>query len=116
MEIKNSDDDQIIQSFESENKVVNVNEMEKASLYEEYEQYSLNRILITDKSDIKLDKNNKLSFNIKCNLDSQILNEKEYEIQLKDNNNKIIKANCKFPIIKNLDHQIIPCFSSFDKE
>ena len=114
MEIKDKDNS-TIQSFESENKVVNVNELETTSLDEEYKDIKFNKISINDISDIELKNKENLSFNIIGNLDSEIVNKIEYEISLKDNNNKKINATCTFEN-NNLDNQTISCNALADKD
>ena len=115
MEIKDKENN-IIQSFNSEKKKINVNELEINSLDEEFENYKFNKISINDISDIKLKNKDKLSFNIMGNLDSNIENQIEYEISLKDNNNKTINATCNFQKTNNLDNQVISCNSLIDKQ
>ena len=110
MEIKDKDN-KTIQSFETEKKALNVSELETTPLDEEYEKYKFNRISIINISDTELKDN--LSFNIKGNIDSEISKSQEYEIYLKDNNNKSINSTCYFPIINNIDDtQTISCISS----
>ena len=115
MEIKDKENN-IIQSFNSEKKKINVNELEIISLDEEFENYKFNKISINDISDIKLKNKDKLSFNIMGNLDSNIENQIEYEISLKDNNNKTINSICNFQKTNNLDNQVISCNSLIDKQ
>ena len=114
MEIRDHENS-TIQSFESENKVVNINELETTSLDEEYQNIIFNKISINDISDIKLEDKDNLSFNIIGNLDSKIDNKIEYEISLKDNNNKMINATCTFEN-NDLVNQNISCNSLIDKD
>jgi len=112
MEIKDKNN-KVIQIFEPENKTINVNQLDKLPLDEEYENYIFNKISISDIKEIKL-KNNNLSFNIIGNIDSSIENEKDFEISLKDNDN-IMNATCHFPILNNLNNQTISCLTSINK-
>jgi len=112
MEIKDKNNE-VIQTFDSENKAINVSQLDKLPLDEEYENYIFNKISISDIKEIKL-KNNNLSFNIIGNIDSSIENEKDFEISLKDNDN-IMNATCHFPILNDLDNQSISCLTSINK-
>ena len=98
MEIKDKDN-QVIQNFETEKVVLDVNELDKISMDEEYENYLFNKISISNISDVTI-KDNELSFNIIGNIDSSIEKGKEYEISLKDSNNKIVISTCYFPALK----------------
>ena len=114
MEIKDKDN-KTIQNFETEKRALNVSELEATPLDEEYEKYKFNRISIINISDTEL--NDNLSFNIKGNIDSEISKIQEYEILLKDNNNKSINSTCYFPIINNVDDtQTISCISSINSK
>ena len=114
MEIKDKNNN-VIQSFETENKVLNVSALDKISLDEEYDNYIFNKISISDINEIVL-KDNDLSFNIIGNIDSSIEKEKDYEILLKNNKNEQINATCHFPILDNLDSQTISCMTSIKKD
>ena len=108
-------DNHVIQSFETEKKSLDINELEQISLDEEYENYLFNKLSISGVSDISK-KDSELSFNIIGDIDSLVNNEKEYEITLKDNDNNIINSTCQFPILFDLNDQIISCTASIDKE
>ena len=113
MEIKDKDNI-AIQDFETEEKAIDVNEIETSSLDEEYNSYTFNKMTIRNVSDVIL--NDQLTFNIIVDLDSQIKAENEYEISLKDNQNKIVSSTCKFKTTENnLDNQIISCSSKIDE-
>jgi uncharacterized membrane protein YciS (DUF1049 family) len=114
MEIKDKDN-QVIQNFETEKVVLDVNELDKISMDEEYENYLFNKISISNISDVTI-KDNELSFNIIGNIDSSIEKGKEYEISLKDSNNKIVISTCYFPALKNLNNQVISCKVSINQE
>ena len=114
IEIKDKNN-KVIQNFDTENKTFNVNELDKISLDEEYENYVFNKISISDINDIKL-KDNDLSFNIIGNIDSSIESEKDYEISLNNSDNTIMNATCHFPILDNLDIQTISCITSINKK
>jgi hypothetical protein len=114
MEIKDNEN-KTIQGFETEKKALNVNEIESSSLDEEYHKYTFIKMTIRNTSNIAL--KDQLTFNIIADLDSQISGEKEYEISLKDNNNKKVNATCKFKTTdNNLDNQIISCSSKIDEK
>ena len=71
----------------------NVSELKKSSLEVEYEDSGFNKLLITDITDIKLDK--KLTLNLKGSFDNEIQNDDQYEIILKKiNNSEQIKGDC----------------------
>jgi len=111
MEIKDNENN-IIQDFETEKKALNVNEIESSSLEEEYNKYQFSKITIRNTSNAIL--KDKLTFNIIGDLDFHLNENKEYEIVLKDNNNKIVNATCKFePKENNLD---ITCSSKIDEK
>ena len=114
MEIKDKDN-QVIQNFETEKVVLNVNELEKTSLDEEYENYLFNKISISNISDVTVN-DKELSFNIIGNIDSSIEKEKEYEISLKDSDNNVMASTCYFPVLNNLDDQTISCKMPFNKQ
>ena len=115
MQIKDKENN-TIQSFESGKKVLNVSELDIISLDEEYENYKFNKISIKNISNIKLEDKDKLSFIILGNLDTKIENKIEYDIQIKDNNNKVINATCTFESTNDLDNQVISCNSLIDKK
>ena len=106
---------QVIQSFETEQKSLDVSELEQISLDEEYENYLFNKLSISNISDISK-KGSELSFNVIGDIDSFVDNEKEYEISLKDNDDNIINSTCHFPILIDLNDQTISCKASIDKE
>ena len=115
MQIKDKEN-KIIQSFKSGKKVLNVSELDIISLDEEYENYKFNKISIKNISNIELEDKDKLSFIILGNLDTKIENKIEYDIQIKDNNNKVINATCTFESTNDLDNQVISCNSLIDKK
>ena len=114
MEIRDNEN-KTIQDFEPQKVALDVNELSKESLDEEFSKYEFNKISISKISDITL-KDNDLSFNIVGNIDSSIKSEKEYEISLKDNNNKKMTSTCYFPILNDVNNQIISCKALIDKQ
>ena len=114
MEIKDNED-KIIQKFETEKIVLEVNEIEFSSLDEKYHDYKFNKITIRNILDAIL--KDQLTFNIIGDLDFHIKGEKEYEISLKDNNKESVNSICKFKTTENnLDNQIISCSAEIDKK
>ena len=110
MEIKDKDNT-VVQSFETEQTSVKVDEMEKMALDEEYEKCEFNKLTILNITNINL--NEKLYFDIVGNIASPIEKEEEYEIPLKDSDNKEIQSICYFPIVKDVEvDQTISCVSS----
>ena len=73
----------------------NVIELKKPSLELEFEDADFNKFLITDITDIKLDKN--LTLKLKGSFDNEINSDDEYEIILKKNknNSEQIKGDCE---------------------
>ena len=114
MEITDKDN-QVIQSFETEQKSLDVNELEQISLDEEYENYLFNKLSISSISDITK-KGSEISFNVIGDIDTYVDEEKEYEISLKDDDDNIINSTCHFPILIDLNDQTISCTASIDKE
>jgi hypothetical protein len=110
IEIKDNEN-KTIQSFETKGKAIDVNEIESKPLDEEYEKYEFNKFTIKDASNIVYDA--KIYFNITGDLDSEINDEKEYEISLKNKYNNTINASCIFNnITSDLDNQTISCIFS----
>ena len=110
IEIKDNEN-KTIQSFETKGKAIDVNEIESKPLDEEYENYEFNKFTIKDASNIVYDA--KIYFNITGDLDSEINDEKEYEISLKNKYNNTINASCIFNnITSDLDNQTISCIFS----
>jgi hypothetical protein len=110
IEIKDNENT-TIQNFEIKGKATDVNEIEPIPLDEEYKNYEFNKFNIKDASNVALQP--QFNFNISGDLDSEINNEKEYEISLKDNNNNTVNASCIFNnIINDLDNQTVSCIVS----
>ena len=106
---------QVIQSFEIEQKSLMISEIEQISLDEEYENYLFNKLSVSNISDIKK-KGSVLFFNVIGDIDTYVVEEKDYEISLKDNYENIINSTCHFPILIDLNDQTISCKASIDKE
>ena len=110
IEIKDNENN-TIQNFETKGKAIDVNEIESMPLDEEYNNYEFNKFTIRHISNAELKE--QLYFNITGDLDSEIKEEKEYEISLKDNYNNTVNATCNFNQVKNdLDNQTFPCIFS----
>ena len=100
----------ILQTIPFENKEINVNDIQDSPLDEEYEQYNINKLTITNVSEIKLKSD--LTFNIISNFDSSSSNEQLYDITLNNDNKKQIVATCTIPIFNVLTDQNISCTAS----
>ena len=110
IEIKDNENT-TIQNFEIKDKAIDVNEIEPIPLDEEYKNYEFNKFTIKDASSLALEP--QFNFNITGDLDSEINDDKEYEISLKDNNNNTVNASCIFNnIISDLDNQTVSCIVS----
>ena len=114
MKIQDNDNN-TIQSFQPEERELNVNELLNKSLDDEYENINFYKITIINISEVKL-KNEILSFNIIGNLDSNITEDKQCEILLKDNNNKTVNATCNLIKTNILENQAISCNSKVLEE
>ena len=100
-----------IEKLDFDNKVININDLQSTSLDEEYEKFSINKVSLTEISDINLEENI-LSFKIIGDFDSKTSSSSEYEITLKKENNNEIKATCNIPIVADLSSQSIDCTSN----
>lgn len=73
---------------------IKVKEIGMTSLDEEYNNYIFNKMEISKVSDVKLD--NKLTFNINGDFDQNIEDENEYIIDMKNDKNETINAQCHY--------------------
>ena len=109
MEIDNVD---LIKSDDIINKKLSINDINGTPLDEVYKEKNINRITINKVTDAKL--KNELTFNIKSDIDSPSLNERNYKIKLNNEDGIEIDATCTLPIMNILEDKTINCNSPKD--
>jgi hypothetical protein len=111
MEIRDENNNKVKDLECNQNQPITLEDLKQEALDEIYDNYTFEKISISDVSNINLNEQ-KLIFDIIGNLDSTTSKESVYEINLINQKNQLIKAACAIPKTDILNNQSISCTTS----